>query len=35
LSNDEVQIEFRRILKLQRQQQEKNIYRTVDSVEQM
>ncbi len=35
LSNDEVENEFRRILKLQRQQQEKNIYRIVDSVEQM
>jgi hypothetical protein len=35
LSNEEVEIEFRRILNLQRQQQEKNIYRIVDSVEQM
>jgi hypothetical protein len=35
LSNDEVEIEFRRILSLQRQQHEKNIYRTVDSAEQM
>jgi hypothetical protein len=35
LSNDEVEIEFRRILKLQRQQQEKNVYRIVDSAEQM
>ena len=35
LSNDDVEIEFRRILKLQRQQQEKNIYRTVDSMEQV
>jgi hypothetical protein len=35
LSDGDVEIEFRRILKLQRQQQEKNIYRTVDTVEQM
>ena len=35
LSDGDVEIEFRRILKLQRQQQEKNIYRTVDTVDQM
>jgi hypothetical protein len=33
LSSDEVEIEFRRILKLQRQQQEKSVYRTVDSMD--
>jgi len=31
LSNDQVELEFRRILRLQRHQQEKNIYRTIDS----
>jgi len=35
LSNDEVELEFRRILRLQRHQQDKNIYRTIDSEEQM
>ena len=35
LSNDEVEIEFRRILTTRRQQQEKSIYRTVDSMEPM
>ncbi|MCE2798146.1 MAG: hypothetical protein LW724_01205 [Planctomycetaceae bacterium] len=35
LSNDQVELEFRRILRLQRHQQEKTIYRTIDSEEQM
>jgi hypothetical protein len=35
LTNDEVEVEYRRILRLQRLQQEKNIYRPVDSTEQI